>query len=89
MGGQREAAGGGWRFSDGAVTLRVSGVKSLRQTLRPGELLTPEETNQTLFKLLVQKPLNTLIVKSMHTEDTSAEKDYSSYFWSYTEVYKL
>lgn len=70
MGGQGEVADGGWRFSDGAVTLRVSGVKSLRQTLRPGELLTPEDTNTTLFTLsgnVASHPVNSFIVKSVDT----------------------
>ncbi len=61
MGGQGEVADGGWRFSDSAVTLRFSGVKSLRQTLRPGELLTPEGTNATIFTNVASLPVNSFI----------------------------
>ena len=48
VGGQGQVADGGWRFSHRAVTLRVSGVKSLRQTLRPRELVT-SGAQTTLF----------------------------------------
>lgn len=40
-GRQGEAAGGERSFTYSAVTLRVSGVKCLRQTLRPGQFVSP------------------------------------------------
>ena len=49
-------------------------MKSLRQTLRPGELLRPEDTNPTFITvwgtiIMTSLPVNTFIVKSVDTAD--------------------
>lgn len=65
--GQGEAAQGGRSFSHGAVTLRVSGLKSLRQTLGPGELVAPEGANRTNEMSDTIHPVWAFILKSVDT----------------------